>query len=830
VVVRPRCGFSVHAKCKLLRSLLCNYWSGLLGFLSILGLFFVRVAIAGPNTGILWDLLQPILFSLGVFLAAVLLHPVKVTLVRWQISRIFILVLFLGIVIAFHYAFTNNTLSAWILVGFIFISFLFLDEIFVGTFNCAGSLRGWFFHIIISLACGMFVSLIGQFESNFADEEFFVAAQVLILAAFFLALRSILSSFGPKLTELLNQHSSFPKKGLHYLLTFNSHSLFTVCLFFAIIFSAAALHLYQSDFYPTEAPTYPGISADSPFICGEISPDPVTYSGLETYDRLLARIAANPLKGSPEYGMLALGTTDSHWLELFHDKLLNDARQSLFTGPSGSIKSGQYEAALRIYYYSRVKAAFPALFFSSEEQIIHSWIVKVNRRAFTVEPVDFLYGIAFSKWPQGPYENQEIGSGLFALLESTGLSDPAFSPRNMDYLASNPRGWAERFRVTDDAIIYQPEWINNALFQSYYAGSNSSTNLRLSFEWLLMQSLPDGSPLLYNHIFGVSSEGVGLLAAKLIGDNRFVWAAARSLDYLEAHSRYASAQPGLDSAVDLNGTSPTEGSCLLFGDSGLPNQVGPLAPDKIVFRDGWQVDSTYLLLNLRFTGWHRYKATNSISLVYQDGPLVAEKLDSQIFKWLPKGRNLFRDKRIPRENLNGLVISKTGLRKVLFDLTGIFGSWEQDPPYYAEVKNFSNGEVFDSSVTQINDWHGWTHNRSIFLYHDGPLIVIDNATGIGTTTAAITWHIPQNELGYSEQRIEIRSGKNPAEMVLVPISGKITIENDDPGLYVKIQNSKSISLVTIFLTGQWTGAEVIRENDQLIINGPTQIKVDIPEE
>jgi hypothetical protein len=30
-----------------------------------------------------------------------------------------------------------------------------------------------------------------------------------------------------------------------------------------------------------------------------------------------------------------------------------------------------------------------------------------------------------SQWPEGPYENQENGAGLLALLEAEGLADPA---------------------------------------------------------------------------------------------------------------------------------------------------------------------------------------------------------------------------------------------------------------------------------------------------------------------------------------------------------------------------------------------------------------------
>jgi len=62
-----------------------------------------------------------------------------------------------------------------------------------------------------------------------------------------------------------------------------------------------------------------------------------------------------------------------------------------------------------------------------------------------------MYALAFAKWPEGPYENQESGAGLLALLETTGLADPTLSVRNRAYLDANQRGWATSFRVTDDA-------------------------------------------------------------------------------------------------------------------------------------------------------------------------------------------------------------------------------------------------------------------------------------------------------------------------------------------------------------------------------------------
>lgn len=246
----------------------------------------------------------------------------------------------------------------------------------------------------------------------------------------------------------------------------------------------------------------------------------------------------------------------------------------------------------------------------------------------------------------------------------------------------------------------------------------------------------------YNHPGRGPLAGIAYLEAELFRDPRLVWLAGRAAAELAQGGAYLYAQPGVEKPVALEGHSPTAGSCLIFGDSGLPNQEGPLAPDKIVFRDGWTPDSTYLLLNLRFTGWHRYKATGTITLVYQGGSLAADVLDGDRFRWLPEGRSLFRDKRIPRESLNGLVVEKTGMAAVLYELTGVGGPWAQDPPYYAEVVAFDTGDELDWAHTRLTGWRGWRHDRWVYFYHNGgPIVVVDEAEGPPGSRAALAWHL-----------------------------------------------------------------------------------------
>jgi hypothetical protein len=220
---------------------------------------------------------------------------------------------------------------------------------------------------------------------------------------------------------------------------------------------------------------------------------------------------------------------------------------------------------------------------------------------------------------------------------------------------------------------------------------------------------------------------------------------------------------------------------------------------------------------LRFTGWHRYKATNTISLIYQAGPITGEKLNSGAIGWLPQGRSLPRDKRIPRENLNGLVVERTGMDAVMQALTGIGGPWAQNPPYYASVERFETGTQMDTSTTVIQDWNGWTQHRGIYFYHNGPIIVVDHAKGPQKSHAAIVWqfNIPSEN---QELRFLLRAGEHPVEVVIVPLIGEVIKEPNR----LWVQGPGQISLVTVFLTDEWIGAKVLPTADALQINSTNQ--------
>jgi hypothetical protein len=682
--------------------------------------------------------------------------------------------------------------------------------------------------------CGAVIIGILQIEEHFSEEEFFAGLQFIII--------SILCFI---ITQL---NSYWPNNRITWHQTnHNRHVVVGLCILLVTsIYLYGSIRAYQLSFYPVEAPSYKGITADSPFLCGLAPQSKEKFQGETVYEDLIALVAANPDKSSREFGLLALVDPGHGWEEQFRQSLLSDAHQQLYTQPANSVKYYQCLAARSAYFYGLVKNKYPNLFTHQEQIEIAKWFADINKRAQTIEWIDWIYGLALNKRPSGPYENQECGAGLIAVLEHFELADPSLSSLNQEYLANNPRGWQERFRNTDDSYVYQTEWLHHAWFQFLYTGRTNPDLQQLSFEWFLLQSLPDGSFLQYNNISGAAPAQTAFWASNILNGTKpprsiqvepgqALWLAGRSSEYLTSQKLFLFAQPGMEKRNENTGFSPSFGSCLLYGDSGLPNQIGPLAPDKIVFRDNWENDSKYLILNLRFTGWHRYKATNSIALFYRNGPIIGDLNAISFLSWLPEGRSLVRDKRIPRENLNGLVVERTALSAIIHYLTNIGGTWAQDPPYYATVKEFKTGEDIDFSTTVLDDWRGWKQTRTIYFNHNGPVIIRDEVAGPDDKNAALTWHMIGQARQNHENRIEIRNGSGRVEMLFISEYGNanlqdINIEWDPDTEYTNIlyQSGQKggFSVFTILLTEDWLGANasIVHESQSDFLKLNTQGK------
>jgi hypothetical protein len=603
-------------------------------------------------------------------------------------------------------------------------------------FQWLWNLAAWF---VAALIAGMGLALLNATLSSFAEEEFFTATLGLYLAFFWLILAMgfylQFASPQPIFEQIRKPQWAGP-------VVIGSLTAVTM------IVTPWILEQYQRSFSPHIAPSYPELSDASPFICGQTIEAVQTIPSEEIKEDLLFLLEANPNKNTLDWGSLALYSGDrAHALE-FRRHLLGEATQAFYTSPAHSIKWGQYEAALRIQQLELINMAFPTLFSDEDWQTLRPWFATINQRAMTVEWVDWLYATAYGTRPEGPYENQEIGAGLLAALMINGLSDDELIERNESYLSRVPLGWQALFRNTDDSYTYQGVWLANAWliyrYRQLIGAENDATqqNMALSLLWMLLLSLPDGESLSYNTHGQPSLALVYVFGAALSGSPELSWLAGKALRNLADEGRVLGGGLTAANLALADGLKPNVGSCLIFGNSGVPIQRGPLGPDKVVLRDGWSDDAVYALLNLRFTGWHRYKATNTLTLLYQDGPLVSEQWTGERFWWLPLGRNAFRDKRAPREYLNGLLLPKSGLPALLWHLSGMGGPWLQDPPPYAEADLFFAGGAVDMSQTTIPNWRGWRHERTIYLIHDGLVLVIDNAVSDSALQpASLIWHV-----------------------------------------------------------------------------------------
>ena len=722
---------------------------------------------------------------------------------QWSLTPVSLGIIITGLLTGLIYLLWKATWAAWVFTALFFGGWLILSRWLLDYKSIV-----WRYIGCCSLMCvaGTVLVVVGQVEGRFSDEEFFVILQGLGLGVYGVAL--FLAG-----DRLHKQHKwGCPETSLIRL---PPRKFMCVGMALLLVLTAwGAISAYQHSFYPLDAAGYPGIQEEHPFICEDMVQTNAGITGANVSRRMLDLVVVNPNKGLPEYGLLASRTDELTWREAFRESILSEARRSEFTGKDGSIKYWQHHAALRVYYYALMQEKYPDLFSSTEKQELTIWFAEINQRVLTPGWVDWLYAVAYSKGPSGPYENQDHGAALLTLLEDTGLAPDNLSGRNRAYLDAQAHGWQRAFRVTDDVYGYQSEWIQNAWLQSRQDGIDL-TNAQLSFEWLLWQALPDGGWPGYNMPYEGNLVASAYLGAVLLQDGRMLWLADRALTNLEEENGNLYAQPGMEIPLALEAISPDKGSCVLYGNSGLPNQSGPLAPDKIILRDGWDEEDRALLVNLRFTGWHRYKATNSVILYYQGESLIQEKTTGSIFSWLPEGRSLFRDKRILRENLNGLVVTRTGFSRVLSALTGFGGRWAQDPPYYATVEQFTTTDSMDQVTTRMDDWQGWDSWRQVTLYQSGPVVILDQAIGPQNGGAALVWQVKAQNTVLPE-RFMLRSDAEPVEMVLVPFgrwdeTGAIRQQSEADNLFSTVfveTKQGELCLVTIILSGSWVGAEI----------------------
>lgn len=714
-----------------------------------------------------------------------------------QMVMLILTIMFLVICISY-----DEEIFGWLFL-FAFYTFLILISESLSNQTSWVKLIG---RAILSIASGLIPILINQIVVRFSEEEFFSALFILFFSLFWILL-------------WFSYHIFFRKIPCNLTVkAFPSLSMLPKTVFFILIFSISSFliyvtQMYQESFFPENTDEiFAGISEDKPFLCETLTNQEETeiITGKNVQDRYASNIANKDDLKTLDYGFMAAYYQTDAFISSFKKRLLLDAESGLYTTPPGSVKWDQWEASQVLYYYLKIRELKPNLFDSRETIVLDNWISAINSRAQKVSWVDWMYGLAFSHKPVGAYLNQDIGAGLYAILNQTPFLDETLYSRNSNFLEQNDRGWVNSFRVTDDAISYQPVWITNSYFQSLLTGQINKTNQSLSFEWIKAQALPNGDLQTYNFPGKISIAPITLFGASLLEDGDLLWISDQSMDTLGDSYRFP-VQVGTEEEPPKNivATTPDLGTCMLYGNSGLPEQKGPLAPDKIIFRNGWADDDLYISLNLRFSGWHRYKATNSISLIYAGTPLVEEQHTQESISWLPVGRALVRDKRIPIEQLNTLLIPRTGLDAVLNSLISFFGPYAQDPPFYAKIQAFETSETYDYSVTQFENWHGWTFTRSIHFFHDGPVFIVDDATNRNSQSAKINWHFDA-DYQLNQNRVQMQDG-NVNFLLIGQEEGLLTQVRKKNEVQVEYESPQTgeLKLLTIILPGTLKNANFL---------------------
>jgi len=481
------------------------------------------------------------------------------------------------------------------------------------------------------------------------------------------------------------------------------------------------------------------------------------------------------------HGLAAICDNCLHSAELFKKKLLQEAKDGKFAEPAHSMKIKQTWAMYRGYYYLKVNKLYPSLFSDEERNVIVDWFIKVTERTFTIEWSDLYYALAFRKSITAPYRNQENGAGaLIIFAEIIKHKRPDLARKAVEYVKDNAVMWKRNFRNTDDSILYQAVWIYNCYNVAHLLYPKWLNNgfSKMSFDWLKNQWPPDGAPLGYNPDPDTLVPDIMYLGAHLHKDGTYKWLGDRMMEYALKHKKKLSGfRPGLAFKNDnVKPIRPTTGSLYMEGPGNLVQFPSKNKPDKIIFRDGWEPDDFYALLNLRFDGWHGYKGTNSFISVRYGKPFVVEDLVKKSRDWLPKGRAKRRDENICRSRLNGFQIEGSLFRMVMNKIFGFEDSWEQDVPKFTKVEHFIASEELDVSRTTISNWKRWDNTRISLLVKDDYFVVFDFNRGRNKKNHAISWHL-RGELNRKGNEFTLRQGNYTLSLFLCSDNAEYILES-----------------------------------------------------
>ena len=710
---------------------------------------FEYLTLLGIGTGII------------IFIISSILNKIIIEKNKKLITIIFSLI-YLGLFFGLYLG--NDTGSSWIL-----ITISYGISIYIGALLFSKSqkpsivdIRLLFGNLIGGIIGGVLISLAFINKVNFSIDEGYFLLTIFSLSLIGLIFGLLISIFSILFNlALKNKHNFFsnqkPKKTI----------ILPVFFIIIFIFILTIFNYWDSMNLNDEIKFYSTDNYENLFFCNNDNEKLETDIFRYNNNDLIKLLENKPIKDiGTVFWIYYLSDDENDSLKKFKDLLITDAQNGKFIDISGSVKYWQYETMARAYYFLLANDKDPNIFSASEKDLIIDWFKELNDQAYQIGWVDYVYGTLFKKLPAGPYPNQEIGSGLLAILsEVLNEKYPDVASKNIKYIEKSGIGWNHNFRNPDDQIVYAHQiWQKNSFMMSKYGGydeSLSSNNSKNSFEWVLLQWPSNGMSPAYNVALDYTPFDTMMMGSYIHDDGRYLWLAEKMLDdEMKNKERKIDYIIGLEKIENsLHVEKPTVGSCYMVGPTGIAQGPRHLMPDKMVFRDGWEDDSLFALLNLRFSGWHSYKATNSfISIMYGE-PFVVEELDLLRHPWLPKAKSDHRDKKIDRIQLNGFILEKKGLEELVYRLSGIGSKWEQDPPKFAQVHFFNSTKMMDFAKTSISDWHGWDHDRITVLVRDEYIAIFDNAKGDNNRDIGITWNL-KGETKFSTDSIKLTQGDN----------------------------------------------------------------------
>jgi hypothetical protein len=438
------------------------------------------------------------------------------------------------------------------------------------------------------------------------------------------------------------------------------------------------------------------------------------------------------------------------------------------------------------WMYIRESDSFEAVFADEDKEIIENWLHK--RAVLMYQDKDKELYESFR-----PYDNQEIVLGVVVLLaRALEHRDPDLSQNLLELADQRLVGWKKKIGNPDDTLFYTPILVKSTYLYAVHRPKKDVLgyeNCRKTFESFLQLTAPDGQVTVYNWMFDHSYPDLMALGARLFGDGRYQWMANKILsERLEDRPRrhqhavskmdqsvlaqlddaekaviqteidkegfYDHVWEGLASNVfhlwlfwddSISPVRPDTKSVLLEKSAGhnrWPFESDPILPEKIVFRNGWEDDDLFAILNI-WGGqnhpisekiWHRYPATNEIITLNFKEPFVVQATNI-----------MSRDVVVKREELNAFNIKRDGQWLNVHEKT-----------YNAKVIFFERLGIADLSKTKLTNYFGWENERTCALVGGEYFVVSDYCRGAQEDDIGVLWHLKGDLEAKDRDRLKLR--------------------------------------------------------------------------